>query len=152
MVHAILKDFISTRPTIPQVGTFPMSKSSPTSSNNLYSVLSPCSEAEHKLKLFITLPKPSPIYKLSPLEDETLKKHLGKAMEKNLIRIPKSTFVAAVLFIQKKDGSLQFVTDYLVLNAITVKNHYPLPFVSNLLVSLAELLSFIKFDLAAGYN
>ena len=50
------------------------------------------------------LPKPTPIYKLSPLEDKTLKKHLTEAMVKNLIKGSKSPFGTAVFFIQKKDG------------------------------------------------
>ena len=35
--------------------------------------LPPCREIEHKIEILGTLPKPSPIYKLSPLEEETLR-------------------------------------------------------------------------------
>ena len=68
--------------------------------------LPPRREIEHKIEIIGTLPKPTPIYKLSPLEDKTLKKHLTEAMDKNLIRVSKSPFGAAVFFVQKKDGSL----------------------------------------------
>ena len=73
--------------------------------------LPPRREIEHEIKIIGTLPKPTPIYKLSPLEDKTLKKHLTEAMDKNLIRVSKSPFGAAVFFVQKKDGSLRLVTN-----------------------------------------
>ena len=68
------------------------------------------------------MPKLTPLYKLTPLENKTLKKHLSEAYEKNLIQISKSPYGAAVFFIKKKDGLLQLVVDYWKLNTITVKN------------------------------
>jgi hypothetical protein len=41
-----------------------------------------------------------------------------------------------VFFIKKKDGSLRLVLDYRMLNAMTVKNHYPLPIISELITQL----------------
>ena len=79
------------------------------------------------------MPKLSPLYKLSPLEDETLLKHLSKALDKNLIQVSKSPYDAAVFFIKKKDGTLRLVTDYWALNAVTIKNQYLLPLKSELL-------------------
>ena len=83
--------------------------------------LPPCREIEHKIKILRTLPKPSPIYKLSPLKDETLRNHLNNALNKNLIRAFKSPYGAAVFFVQNKDGSLRLVTDYCALNAVIIK-------------------------------
>ena len=73
------------------MGTFPLSNSSPTSSKNLYQDYH-LVEVEHEIKIIGTLPKLSPISKSSPLEDETLEKHLGKAMEKSLIRVFESPY------------------------------------------------------------
>ena len=47
--------------------------------------LPPRREIEHKIEIIGTLIKPTPIYKLPPFEDKTLKKHLLEAMEKNII-------------------------------------------------------------------
>ena len=114
--------------------------------------LPPRREIEHKIEIIGTLPKPTPIYKLSPLEDKTLKKHLTEAMDKNLIRVSKSPFGAAVFFVEKKDGSLRLVTNYWALNAVTIKNRYPLPLISELLDQLSGASIFSKIDLAPGYN
>jgi len=45
---------------------------------------------------------------------------------------------APVFFIKKKDGSLQLVQDYRALNAVTVKNRYLLPFISQLVSNSME--------------
>ena len=95
--------------------------------------LPPRREVEHNIKIIGNIPKPSAIYKLSPFEDQKLNEHLSKALKKNLIRVSKSPFGAAVFFVQKRNGSLHLVTDYQALNAITVKNQYPLPLISELL-------------------
>ena len=99
--------------------------------------LPPCREIEHKIKILGTLPKPSPIYKLSPLEEKTLRNHLNNALNKKLIQVSKSPYRAAVFFVQKKDGSLRLVTNYCALNAVTIKNRYPLPLISKLLDQLS---------------
>ena len=76
---------------------------------------------------------PTPIYKLSPLKNETLRNHLNNALNKNLVKVSKISYRAAVFFVQKKDGSLCLVTDYCALNVATIKNWYPLPLISKLL-------------------
>ena len=64
----------------------------------------------------------------------------------------KSPYGAAVFFVQKKDGSLRLVTNYCALNAVTIKNRYPLPLISKLLDQLSSTREFSKIDLTAGYN
>ena len=64
--------------------------------------LPPCREVEHKTKIIGTKPKPSAIYKLSPLEDKTLKEHLSKALKKKLIHVPNPHLVQQFfLFIKR---------------------------------------------------
>ena len=57
-----------------------------------------------------------------------------------------------VFFIKKKDGSLQLVQDYRVLNAITVKNKYPLSLISELITQLCGAKYFTKLDVWWGFN
>jgi len=59
-----------------------------------------------------------------------------------------------VFFIKKKDGSLRLVQDYWKLNAVTVKNAYPLPLIPDILnkVSEAKAKYFTKLDVRWGYN
>jgi len=53
-----------------------------------------------------------------------------------------------VFFIKKKDGSLQLVQDYHALNAVTVKNRYPLLLISQ----LCRARYFTKLDIHWGSN
>jgi len=57
-----------------------------------------------------------------------------------------------VFFIKKKDGSLCLVQDYRALNAITVKNKYPLPLISELISQLRRAQYFTKLDVRWGFN
>jgi hypothetical protein len=57
-----------------------------------------------------------------------------------------------VFFIKKKDGSLRLVQDYRALNAITVKNKYPLPLISELIETLRGARYFTKLDVRWGFN
>jgi len=57
-----------------------------------------------------------------------------------------------VFFIKKKDGSLWLVQDYRALNAVTVKNRYPLSLISELVSQLCGAKYFTKLDVHWGFN
>jgi len=57
-----------------------------------------------------------------------------------------------VFFIKKKDSSLRLVQDYCALNAMTVKNRYPLPLISELVSQLRRAKYFTKLDVQWGFN
>jgi len=59
---------------------------------------------------------------------------------------------ALVFFIKKKDGSLQLVQDYRVLNSMMVKNKYPLTLISELILQLRGAKYFTKLDVHWGFN
>jgi len=59
---------------------------------------------------------------------------------------------APVFFVKKKDGKLHLVQDYHVLNAMTVKNKYPLPLIPKLIAKLHGAKYFTKLDVRWGFN
>jgi hypothetical protein len=83
-------------------------------------------------------------------------KHLDEFLEENLksgkIRPSKSLIASPFFFIKKKDGSLRPVQDYWKLNAITIKNRYPLPLISEVVHRLRHARIFTKLDIRWGYN
>jgi len=91
-------------------------------------------------------PKSSKVYPLSPLEQTELDAFLEENLCTGQIRPSKSPIAAPVFFIKKKDGSLRLVQDYCVLNIVTVKNRYPLPFISKLVSQLRGAKYFTKLD------
>ena len=59
---------------------------------------------------------------------------------------------APVFFVKKKDGGLRLVQDYRALNAMTVKNKYPLPLIPELIAKLRGAKYFTKLDVRWGFN
>jgi hypothetical protein len=58
---------------------------------------------------------------------------------------------APVIFAPKKDGTLRLYVNYQGLNAIMVKNCYPIPLISELLDQLNNAKVFSKLDLFDAY-
>ena len=52
----------------------------------------------------------------------------------------------------KKDGTLRMCVDYCPLNAVTIKNKYPLSCIDTLFDQLAGAKVFSKIDLRSGYH
>jgi hypothetical protein len=77
---------------------------------------------------------------------------LKENLETECIRPSKSPMASPVFFIKKKDGSLWLVQDYRALNAITVKNKYPLLLISKLINKLQGAKYLTKLDVCWGFN
>jgi len=83
---------------------------------------------------------------LAPIEQKELDQFLKENLETGWIRPSKSPMASPVFFIKKKDGTLWLVQDYRALNAMTVKNKYPLPLISKLINKLRGAKYFTKLD------
>jgi hypothetical protein len=73
------------------------------------------------------------IYPLLPRELAVLKEFLEENLVKGFIRESKSPAGAPILFTPKKDRGLRLCVNYRGLNAITVKNRYPLPLITEII-------------------
>ena len=93
-----------------------------------------------------------PIYHMSPLELEELKRQLTDLLEMGFIRPSQSPYGAPVLFVPKKNGKLRFCVDFRALNKLTIKNRYPLPRIDELLDRIQGAKYFSKLDLQSGYH
>lgn len=80
---------------------------------------------EFLLQLGFT-PVSIPPYRMSIVEMVELKKQLEELQKKGFIRPSTSSWGAPVLFLKEKDGLLQWCIDCRRMNAITIKNKYPL--------------------------
>ena len=74
-----------------------------------------------------------PIYLLSAIELDVLKKYIKDNLEKGFIVPFTSPTGAPILFTKKKNGGLQLCVDYWGLNALTHKNKHSLPLINKVL-------------------
>ncbi|KAG5727756.1 hypothetical protein E4T56_gene20808 [Termitomyces sp. T112] len=96
-----------------------------------------CKQWDHAIELIPDAePSSCKVYPLAPHEQDELDTFLQENPSSGRIQPSKSPMASPVFFIKKKDGSLRLVQDYCVLNAMTVKNHYPLPLISELVNNL----------------
>jgi hypothetical protein len=97
-------------------------------------------------------PVMGPISRLAPNELEELRKQLEELLDKQLIEPSSSPYGAPVLFVKKKDGTMRMCIDYKKLNAMTIKNSYPLPRIDDLLDQLHGATIISSLDLRSGYH
>src|ERR1700720_2185537 len=81
-----------------------------------------------------------------------LKAFIEENLKTGRIRPSKSPNASPFFFIRKADGSLRPVQDCRKLNEATVKNHYPLPLIVELIDKLKGARVFSKLDVRWGYN
>jgi hypothetical protein len=91
------------------------------------------------------------LYRMPPNELVELKTKLGELLQKGLICPSSSPWGCPAIFV-KKDQSLRICVDYRPLNAVTIKNKYPLPRIDILFDQLSKAKVFSKIDLRSGYN
>jgi hypothetical protein len=99
-----------------------------------------------------TAPIPKAPYKMSREELAELKIQLEDLLDKGFIHPSSSPWGCPALFVSKKDKGLRLCVDYRPLNAITIKNKYPLPHINILFDQLAGAQVFSKIDLRSDYH
>lgn len=91
-------------------------------------------------------------FRLSQSERDEVERQVKDLLLKGFIEPSSSPYGAPVLFVPKPDGSLRMCIDYRALNAISVRNKYPLPRIDDLLDSLSGAQYFSALDLTQGYH
>lgn len=86
-------------------------------------------------------------WSLRPVLDE----HVDSMLQAKVIRESSSPWGSPVVLAPKRDGSLRFCIDYRRLNAVTKKDTFPLPVISEVLDSLGRAKYFTNMDLMSGY-
>jgi hypothetical protein len=98
-------------------------------------------------------PEVSHPYPLSQMESKRLDDWLDEQLAKGYIRPSKSSQASGFFFIEKKaKGKFRPCQDYRYLTEWTLKDAYPLPLVSDLLLRLRGAKYFTKLNLRWGYN
>jgi len=99
-----------------------------------------------------TAPISKRLYRMPPNELAELEIQLQDLLYKGYIRPSASPWDCPALFVKKKDDSLRLCVDYRPLNAVTIKNKYPLPRIDILFDQLVGAKVFSKIDFRSGYH
>ena len=90
---------------------------------------------------------------LNPHLRDIVKEELQKLLDVDFIYpISDSWWVSPLVIVPKKNGKWQIYVDYRELNKATQKDHFPLPFIDQVLDTLAGKNFFSFLDGFSGYN
>ena len=108
------------------------------------------------VKMSIKLVNNTPIsarpYRMTEPDKEIVRQTITDLLEDGTISESTSPYASPVLLQDKKTGEKRMCVDFRRLNNITVKEHYPLPLIDDLLKRVVGNCWFTSLDLASGYQ
>jgi hypothetical protein len=83
---------------------------------------------------------------------DEIETQISELLRNGMIQPSNSPFAYPIILARKKTGDWRLCVDYRRLNALTVKNKYPLPVIDELLDEVQGAKWFSSLDLSLGYQ
>ena len=88
---------------------------------------------------------------MTPNKSEACRKEIEMLMEYDMIEPSKSPWACGVVMAKKKGGQLRFYCDFRYLNAVTIKDAYPIPRIDESPSKLGDAKFFTTLDLGSAF-
>ena len=117
----------------------------------LPTILPPTRQDDHRISTGDSEPININAYPLSPIHIAEQSRQITQMLQQGIIRESTSPWGFPVLFVKKPGDKWRMCVDYRALNAVTVKNGYPLPRIQECLDLIGNAKFLSKLDLTQGY-
>ena len=108
-------------------------------------------QVTHRINTGEALPIHQPKYRAAHHHKKSISEQTAEMLKKKIISPSRSPWSSPVVLVKKKDGTMRFCVDYRKLNAVTIKDKYPLPRIDDALAMLRGNMWFSGMDVATGY-
>ena len=111
-----------------------------------------CNFVEHEIEIEeSSVPHREGARRMTPHKSEACRKEIEMLMEYDMIEPSKSPWACGVVMAKKKGGQLRFCCDFRYLNAVTIKDAYPIPRIDESLSKLGDAKFFTTLDLGSAF-
>ena len=121
--------------------------------DDLPSELPPMRKISHHMDFIPGMSLPNKVsYKMTPIENEEIRKQVQGLLDKGLIRESLSPCAVPANLTRKKDGKWRMCTYSRAINKITIRYRFPLPQIEDLFDCISGSNYFSKIDLKNAYH
>ena len=110
-----------------------------------------CDTLKHSIPTTTDKPVYSPHQQNPVALQQEVRKCLESWLKQGIIRPSKSPYASQVVIVRKKSGEIRLCVDFRKLNAISIRDSFPLPRIEEALQAVQAAVWFTSFDLALGY-
>ena len=94
-----------------------------------------CDRVQHTIDTGNAKPIKQKPYRLPHAMRQLVDSHIDKMLHDGIIKPSQSAWSSPIVLVKKKDGTDRFCVDFRKLNAVTIKDNYPLPRIEDTMYS-----------------
>lgn len=106
---------------------------------------------QHEIRLKSQQPLKQRYYPRNPAIQDIMKREVSQMIAEDIIEPSRSPWSSPVVLIKKPTGKYRFCIDFRRVNEVSIKDAYPLPYISGVLNKLKEANYISTIDLKNGY-